>query len=129
MECLHNSSNINGKYVNDFSLIKRLTCLNNKFKKRKGGKIINTYPYNSKAQLDYILINKKWINSTLNCEAYSSFEGVSSDHRIVTAKICLSLHRNKIETIKTTSYNWSSLTNRDISNKYAVTVSNKFNTV
>ena len=23
----------------------------------------------------------------MNCEAYSSFEGVSSDHRIVTAKI------------------------------------------
>ena len=28
-----------------------------------------------KAQIDYIFINKKWNNSTLNCEAYSSFEG------------------------------------------------------
>ena len=41
---------------------------------------------NAKAQLDYILMNKKWINSTLNCEAYSSFEEVSSDHRIITAE-------------------------------------------
>ena len=33
--------------------------------------------------------------NTLNCEVYSSFEGISSDHRNVTAKIRLSLHRNK----------------------------------
>ena len=39
-----------------------------------------TYANNAKAQIDYILINKKEINSALNCEAYFSFEGVSSDH-------------------------------------------------
>ena len=39
------------------------------------------------AQLDYLLINKKWTNSVLNCEAYSSFKRVSFDHRIVSAKI------------------------------------------
>ena len=34
-------------------------------------------------------MNKKWINSALNCQAYSSFKGVSSDQKIVTAKyIC-----------------------------------------
>ena len=47
-------------------------------------------------------MNNKWINSTLNSEAYSSFEGVSSDHRIITAMICLSLHSNKEQTDKTT---------------------------
>ena len=31
----------------------------------------------------------------MNCEAYSSFEGVSSDHRIISAKIHLGLPRNK----------------------------------
>ena len=36
----------------------------------------------------------KWINSALNCDVYS-FKRVSSDHRIVTAKIHLSLRRNK----------------------------------
>ena len=49
---------------------------------------------NTEAQIDYIFMNKKWNNSALICEAYSSFEGVSSDHRIVTAKIRLSLQRN-----------------------------------
>ena len=58
--------------------------------------------------------------------AYSSFEGVSSDHRVVTPKISLGLRRNKIKTVKTTRYDWSSLTNRNISYKY--TVSNEFDT-
>ena len=48
-----------------------------------------------KAQLDCMLVNRKWINSLMNCEAYSTFEGVSSDHRIVSAKIRLSLRANK----------------------------------
>ena len=81
---------------------------------------------NAKAQIDYIFINKKWINCTLNCEACSSFEGVSSDHRIVSAKICLSLCRNMTQTSKNTHYDWSSLNNRDINNKYMITLGNKF---
>ena len=54
-----------------------------------------------KAQIDYVLINKKWENSAMNCKAYSSFEGVSSDHRIVTAKIRLSLRKNATRTATT----------------------------
>ena len=33
-----------------------------------------------------MFINKKWHKSAVNCEAYSSFEGVSPDHRNVTTK-------------------------------------------
>ena len=79
--------------------------------------------------LDYILINKKWINSVLNCKAYFSFERVSSDHRIVLAKIRLSVRRNKKQSVETTRYYWSSLNNTPISNKYSVTVRNKFDTL
>ena len=50
---------------------------------------------NAKVQLDYILINKKWINSTFNGEVYSSFEVVSFNHRIISTKIHQSLHGNK----------------------------------
>ena len=67
-----------------------------------------------------------WNNSALNCEAYSSFEGVSSDHRIVTAKIRLSLRRNATRTTTTIHYDWSLLNNRDISDTYALTLRNKF---
>ena len=77
-------------------------------------------------QIDYILINKKWIYSALNCEVYSSFEGESSNYWIVTAKIRRSLRRNTTQTAKNTHYKWSSLTNRDISNKYTITLRNKF---
>ena len=48
---------------------------------------------NSKAQIDYVFINKNWKNSAMNCKAYSSFEGVSSDHWVVTANIWLSLQK------------------------------------
>ena len=78
-------------------------------------------------KIDYILMNKKWINSALNCEAYSSFEGVFSDHRIVRAKIRLSLCRNTAQKSTTAHYEWSLLNNKDISKKYTITQRNKFN--
>ena len=80
----------------DFSLENRLACLNTKFQKREGKLWTYTYLNNFKAQLNYIFINQKWINSSVNCEAYSSFVRVYFNHRIVSAKICLNLHRNKI---------------------------------
>ena len=76
--------------------------------------------HNSKAQIDYVFRNKKWKNSAMNCEAYSSFEGVSSDHWIVTAKIRLSLRKNATRTATTKHYDWTLLNNRDIRDKYVV---------
>ena len=96
---LHNSSNRNGEHRTDFTLENRLTCLN---------------------------INEKWNNSAFNCEAYSSFQGMSSDHQIVTAKIWLSLRRNSAWTTTTVHYDWSLLNNRDIRDKYTLTLRNKF---
>ena len=84
---LHNTSNRNGQHLTDFMIENRLTYLNTNYQKREGKLWTYTYANNSKAQIDYVFINKKWKNSAMNCEAYSSFEGVSSDHRIVTAKI------------------------------------------
>ena len=86
----------------------------------------STYANNTKAQIDYVFINKKWNNSALNCEAYSSFEGVSSDHRIVTAKTRLSLWRNAAWTTTTVHYDWSLLFNRNIRDKYTLALRNEF---
>ena len=91
---LHKTSNRNGQHLTDFMIENRLTCLNTNYQKREGKLWTYTYANNSKAQIDYVFINKKWKNSAMNCEAYSSFEGVSSDHRIVTAKLQLSLRKN-----------------------------------
>ena len=65
----------------------------------------------------------------MNCEAYSTFEGVSSDHRCVTAKIWLSLRKNATRTATTEHYDWALLNNRDIRDKYAVELRNRFETL
>ena len=124
---LHNSSNGNGEYLTDFTLENRLTCLNTKFLKRGGKLWTYTYTNNNKAQIDYVFINKKWNNSALNCKAYSSTVSVSSDNRIVTAKIQLSLRKNMAQTTTTVHYDLSLLDNRDIRDKYTLTLRNKFN--
>ena len=126
---LHNTSNRNGQHLTDFMIENRLTCLNTNYQKREGKLWTYTYANNSKAQIDYVFINKKWKNSAINCEAYSSFEGVSSDHRIVTAKICLSLGKNATRTVTTKHYDWAFLNNRDIRDKYIVELRNRFKTL
>ena len=65
----------------------------------------------------------------MNCEAYSSFEGVSSDHQIVTAKLRLSLPKNATRTATTKHYDWALLNNRDIRDKYALELRNRFETL
>ena len=62
----------------------------------------------------------------MNCEAYSSFERVSTDHQIVTANIQLSLQKNATRTKTTVHYDWALLNNRDIRDKYTLALRNKF---
>ena len=100
-----------------------------KLPKREGKLWTYMYANNTKAQIDYILINKKWKNSAMNCEAYSSFEGVSTDHRIVTAKIRLSLRTNAKRTATTKHYDWALLNNRDIRDKYVLELRNRYETL
>ena len=89
----------------------------------------NTYANDSKAQIDYVFINRKWKNSAMNCEAYSSFEGVYSDHRIVTGKVRLSLRENATRTPTTKHNDWALLKTRDIRDKYALELRNRFETL
>ena len=123
---IHNTSNMNGQYLIDFMIENRLTCLNTNFQKREGKLWTYTYANNNEAQIDYVFINKKWKNSAMNCEAYSSFEGVSSDHWIVTAKIRPSLRKNATQTAITKHYDWALLNNRDIKDKYVLELRNRF---
>ena len=111
---LNNSSNKNGENLTDFTQENRLKCLITNFRKRKGKLCPNTYTNNAKAQIDYIFINKNWNNRALNSVAYSSFESVSSNYRIVTAKIRLSLPRNAARATTTVHYDWSLLKSWDI---------------
>ena len=65
----------------------------------------------------------------MNCEAYSSFDGVSSDNRIVTAKIRLSLQKKVTGTAATKHYDWALLKNRSISDKHVLELGNRFETL
>ena len=65
----------------------------------------------------------------MNCEAYSSFEGVSSDHRIVAAKLRLSQRKSTTRTATTKHYDWALLNNRDIRDKYVLELRNRFETL
>ena len=123
------SSNWHGVHPFDFVLENKLTCLNTTFQKRKGKLWICTYANNFQAQICYTLINKKRNNSALNCETYSTFEGESSNHRIVTAKIRVSLRRNAALVTAIVHYDWSLLNNRDIRDKYILTLKNIFDAV
>ena len=126
---LHNTSNRNGQHLTDFMIENRLTCVNTNYKKREGKLWTYTYANKCKAQIDNVFINKKWKNSAMNCEANSSFECVSSDHRIVTAKIRLSLRKNATWTATTKHYDWDLLNNRDIRDKYVLELRNIFETL
>ena len=115
---LHNSSKWNGQHLTDFTIENRLTCFNANFQKREGKLWTYTYANNTKAQIDNVFINKRRKNSAINCEAYSSLEDVSYDHRIVTTKIRLSVRKNAIRTMTTIHYDWALLNNKNIRDKY-----------
>ena len=126
---LHNTSNRNGQHQTDFMIENRLACLNKNYQKREGKLWTYTYANNTKAQIDYVLMNKKLKNSAMNCEAYSSFEGVSTDHRIVTAKIRLSQRKNAKRTATTKHYDWALLNNSNIRDKYVLELRNRSETL
>ncbi len=44
--------------------------------KSKGKLWTYTYANNTKAQIDYVLINKKWKNSAMNCDSIMSSQRV-----------------------------------------------------
>ena len=106
---MHLSTNRNGKLLTDLTLEKDLVVTNTYFRKRVGKLWTFIGPGGHKAQIDYIIVRRKWRNSVLNCEAYSSFASVGSDHRVVSAKIRLSLTSNCKATPKRTIYNWRNL--------------------
>ena len=61
------------------------------FKKKTSKLWTCVLPSGVRAQLDYVLVRKKWRNIMNNAEAYNSFASIGSDDRLVTAKIRLSL--------------------------------------
>ena len=115
----HATSNRNGIMLKNFLLENNLICLNTKFQRRTGQIWTHDSPNGSKAQLDYLIINKKWQNSAKNCRTFNSFIAVS-------AKIRLSLRANKKKS-STIRHDWSYLRHdNEVSNRFLLSLKNKF---
>ena len=124
----HDRTNRNGEKLIELAQSTNLVISNTKFQKRKGKLWTYLSPSGEKYQLDYILIRNKWKNSINNVEAYSTFSNVGSDHRIVSARIKLSLRANRTTAIRKPRYDWKSLReNPDLQQKYTIAVRNRFN--
>ena len=120
-------TNRNGKHLEDFLEECELKAINTILQKKKGKLWTFQYPNGARSQLDYIAINKKWKNSACDCNAYSSFISVGSDHRVVTARLRLSLRAIKTKTKRTPKYDWKKFSaDKNLQHSYAVEVHNQF---
>ena len=84
-------TNSNGYKFLDLLAKCQLIVQNTYFCKCKGKLWTSRFPNGERSQIDYILLNKKCRNSARNCEAYSTFSSIGSDHWIVQVEITLSL--------------------------------------
>ena len=76
--------------------------------------------------MDYILVNKKWRNTVKDAQAYNSFSSTGSDHRVVIAKLKLSLRCSKTPK-RDNTYDWSTLQHeKNLQDLYTVTVRNRY---
>ena len=86
----HDETNDNGHRLYQLCNAHDLLVAQSFFPHRRGRIWTWTHTGGSRAQLDHILINRKWANSLENCRAYSSVD-IASDHRILCARIKVSL--------------------------------------
>ena len=123
----HDRTNRNGGLLRDTMLECNLEASNHRFQKKKGK--LWTFLSDgtlSKGLIDYILIRKKWRNSLKNTEAYNFFNSIGSDHRVVICKMRVSLRKSKSPP-RVTRHDFTGLKeNSDLQERYAVTVSNRF---
>ena len=123
----HELTNRNGELMLEFAQENNLIISNTTFQKKAAKLWTCELPSGYRAQLDYILVRRKWKKSLLNAEAYNSFASIGSDHRIVTANIRLSLRASSRPLQKKPKYDWSKLkTDPDLQEKYTVEIRNKY---
>ena len=123
----HDRTNKNGKLLLEMADETNMIITNTYFQK-KAGKLWTFISDMSgtKSQIDYIIINRKWKNSVKNVEAYSSFGSIGSDHRVVTARLKLSL-RSERTPPRRKAYDWEVLrSNKSLQQLYSVQVQNRY---
>ena len=100
--------------------------ISTKFQKRNDKLWTHTYPNGERAQLDHILINKKWKNSAMDCQSYNTMCSVQSEHKPRTAKILLLLRTCQRPKTKKVPYDLSRLqTDTEVKSRYTIDVKKK----
>ena len=121
-------TNRNGTHMKDLLEEHSLIATNTRFQNRIGRLWTHRRPNGQLVQLDFILVRKKWINSIKNSRAYSSFEGVNSDHRIVSCKCQISYRKcrtSKKDPMK--CVDWKKVArDASLSEQFAIAVYNRF---
>ena len=122
----HEKTNQNGQLLKELCIETGFLATNTNFCKKSS----KLWTYISdmsgrKTQIDYILVNRKWKNSIHNCQAYNCFSSLGSDHRLVTAKIKISLRMCKTPQRKV-RYDWSALRCPNVQELYTIEVNNRF---
>ena len=83
------------------------------------------HPNGNKAQIDHVILRRKWINSLRNCRCYNTVE-IDSDHRIVTATVKFSFRATK-KTPNITMYNHKVIISIErVRNKFKLELTNQF---
>ena len=123
----HESTNSNGRLLRDTLQECELEVTNTRFQKnkRKMWTHLNDGTH-TKSQLDFILVRNKWRNSVKNTEAYNYFSSLGSDHRLVRAKLKLSL-RKAVTKPKKVVYDWDDFKrDNDLQVEFALEVRNRY---
>lgn len=80
----------------------------------------------STAQLDHILINRKWLNSIRNARAYNTVE-LHSDNRIVSLRMSISLRAPKNNKCQRITYDWVKLKNNcSLQSQFNIEMQNRY---
>ena len=108
-----------------------LIATNTHFQKQAGKLWTCQYPNGSRAQLDYIIVRRKWVNSVTDAQSYkTTFDTITSDHKAITATIKLSLRAPKKKQSDFRAINFRSLTSsKELQNLYSVEVYNRFSSL
>ena len=123
----NNDTNRNGEKLFDLMEEYNLFSANNSFMKSKNQLWTYESPSGLRSQLDYMLFRKKWKNSIHNSRSFSSFT-VSSDHRVVSSSVQLSLRSSKkAKPHPMKCFDWKEVArNNDLSKQFSLEVFNRF---
>ena len=125
-QAFHENTNNNGRLLVEHCTETNLLVSNLFFTKRPCKQWTFMSDMNdTKSQIDLILVNKTWSNSIHYCEAYSTFNSLGSDQRLVVAKVKVSLRTTKTET-SNIRYDWSTLKSSNMQDMFTVNVKNRF---